>query len=288
MIPRRTGAAAVLAVALVLGACAPRHAATNPLKGRSSGPTTTKVARPSGFVALGDSYTAGGGAAPYDVSVACDVSSQSWVNVLPRLEPQLHLVQNRACGGAKTDQLLQAWPDRQQPAQIPSTPDDTVGLVAFTIGGNDLQLAQVIGSCATTDCAGVSSTATARGYLSTFTTHLVQDIYPALRKAYPKARLVHVGYPLITSEQPGQTCSWLSPEEVGEPNAIVEAVDQAIKDAAARSGQVEYVDVTHAFAGHEMCTQDPWVLDASDPGALHPNASGYIALAAAIDKGLRG
>ena len=288
MTPRRLGAPLAIVMAVLLGACAPRHASTNPLARTEHGSTTTVDARPAGFVALGDSYTAGGGAAPYDVDVPCDVSSQSWVYLLAKLEPQLHLAENRSCGGAKTDQLLHAWPERNRPAQIPSKPDASVGLVAFTIGGNDLQIVQVIASCVTANCAGVAASDKAGEYLRAFTAHLVDDVYPALRKAYPKARLVHVGYPLLTSEKIGQTCAWLSPSEVAEPNDLIQVVNTAIEKAAKESGQVEYLDVTHAFAGHELCTADPWIYDITDAAALHPTAAGYQALAAAIDKGLRG
>jgi lysophospholipase L1-like esterase len=244
------------------------------------------VARPTGFVALGDSLTSGGGATPLDISVPCAVSSKSWVSLLPGLDPKLHLLQNRACGGAMTTQMLQAWPERQQPPQIPSTPDDSVGLVAFTVGANDLQAAYVIETCATTDCSNV--TQGAGQYLANLTARLVQDVYPAIHKAYPKARLVHVGYPLLASERLGDTCTWLAPSEQTVPNDVITAVDKAIKTATAESGLVEYIDVSHALAGHEVCTKDPWVYDLNDPAALHPNDAGYVALAAAIDKGLRG
>ncbi len=35
------------------------------------------------------------------------------------------------------------------------------------------------------------------------------------------------------------------------------------------------------FAGHELCTADPWVQGPSDPAPLHPNASGELAIALA-------
>jgi lysophospholipase L1-like esterase len=286
MTPRRTGAILLVAVAIVFGACSPRHAKTNPLLEGQPGTTTTAVARPAGFVALGDSLTSGGGATPLDVSVTCALSTKSWVSLLPTLDPSLHLIQNRACGGATTTQMQQPWPERGQPAQIPSTPDDSVGLVAFTVGANDLQAGVVITGCATTDCSRVTQGSTQ--YLANLTAHLAQDVYPAIHKAYPKARLVHVGYPLLTSEDLGDSCSWLSPSEVGVPNDVITLLDKAIKTAAEESGLVDYLDVRDAFAGHEMCTKDPWVYNLPDPAVLHPNDAGYVALAAAIDKGLRG
>jgi lysophospholipase L1-like esterase len=285
MSPRRTAATLAVAILLILGACAPKHAKPPTLH---RGTTTTLVPRPAGFVALGDSYTSGGGASPYDVSTVCGRSSRSWVNVLARLDTALHLVQNEACGGATTTQLLEPWAERQQPAQIPRRADPSVGLVAFTIGGNDVKLAQVIGACATLDCAGVVQTKVAKQNLADLTTRLVHDIYPALRRAYPKARLVHVGYPFLTSEALGDTCPWLAPDEQDEPNDVVQAVDAAIKRATEESGQVEYLDVRHALRGHELCTKEPYVFDVTPGSAapLHPTAAGYELLGAAIAKGL--
>jgi hypothetical protein len=37
-----------------------------------------------------------------------------------------------------------------------------------------------------------------------------------------------------------------------------------------------YVDVRAAFAGHGVCSTEPWINDATSPlGAYHPNATGY-------------
>jgi lysophospholipase L1-like esterase len=285
---RRTFVVAALALVMVAAACSPKHAPRSPLaQTGGTGPTTTAVARPSRFLALGDSYTSGGGAAPYDVSAVCVVSSQSWPFVLARLDPALHLIADKACGGAKIAQVLQPWPERGQAAQIPGQPDPTVGLVAFTIGGNDVNLAQAIGACATMDCSGVAASQSAKTYLANLTNTLVDQLYPALRRAYPKARLVHVGYPLLTSTKLGQTCPWLSADEQTAPNDIVSAVDRAIQQATVESGQVEYLDVRSAFEGHELCTAQPWAYDVTaGPPALHPNAAGYQALGQAIATGL--
>lgn len=286
MISMRTTVALVIAVAVFGGACA--QVPGKPHASPSHGATTATAApRPKGFVALGDSYTSGGGATPYDVDLACVVSSQSWPNQLVKLEPRLHLIQNRACGGAQTKQLLQPWPQRGRQAQISRTPDDSVGLVAFTIGGNDLHMAQTIASCFTADCAGAASSRKAWSYLDALQEQLVMDVYPALRRAYPRARLIHVGYPLLTSEDAGKSCPWLAPEERAEPTAIVNAINGAIRTAASESSRIEYVDVAHAFAGHELCTRDSWVYDLADERALHPTAAGYAALAAVIDRALR-
>jgi lysophospholipase L1-like esterase len=272
----------LLAVLVLAGACA-KKAAVNPLKPTTTTTSTTLVPRPSGYVALGDSYAAGGGAPPYDVSAECAVSSKGYPYTLAADDPALHLVTVRACGGAKTDDLLAPFATHSQPAQIPTKPNDTVGLVTFTIGGNDTSLPVVIAACATLDCADLKGAAAAKAQLAALTDKLVDKVYPALRKAYPKARLVHVGYPYLTSTRLNETCPWLAPNEETIPNKVIDAVDAAISSAAGRSGDVEYVDVRTAFRGHELCSDHPWANDVTAGlSALHPNAAGYVALGKVI------
>jgi hypothetical protein len=38
------------------------------------------------------------------------------------------------------------------------------------------------------------------------------------------------------------------------------------------------------FAGHELCTQEPWVQGPGDPAPLHPTASGQLAIALADEQ----
>jgi hypothetical protein len=42
------------------------------------------------------------------------------------------------------------------------------------------------------------------------------------------------------------------------------------------------------FAGHGLCSQDPWVQGPGDPAPLHPDASGQLAIALADEHALAG
>jgi hypothetical protein len=42
------------------------------------------------------------------------------------------------------------------------------------------------------------------------------------------------------------------------------------------------------FAGHELCSQDPWVQGPGDPAPLHPEAPGQLAIALADEHALAG
>jgi lysophospholipase L1-like esterase len=281
---RSTAVAALLVLVLVAGACAD-HGKEDPT--RSTATTTTLVPRPAGFVALGDSFTSGGGAPPYDVSAICAVSTKGWPYVLDSLDDQVQLVENRACGGATIDRLLGPWESRGQPAQLPATPNPDIGLVVFSIGGNDTNVVTAIAACATLDCSRLPDSAKAEENSTALTRRLVKDVYPALRKAYPKARLVHLAYPRVTSNDPAAICPWLSSDEQTVPDALIDGVDEAIASATRQSGDVEYLDLRTVLEGHELCTEEPWENDL-DQGAnsLHPNAQGYVAIGKAIDEAL--
>src|SRR5690606_18755275 len=141
------------------------------------GGTPAAERRPSGYVALGDSFSAGVGA-PTDAAgkggcersnrslphvhdeledattllasdactVGCKRSTRSWPPVLDELDDAVDLVAFVACGGATVDDLL--GPDGTLDAQIPAGAEDReVGLVTLTIGGNDVGFSALVARC---------------------------------------------------------------------------------------------------------------------------------------------
>ena len=87
-------------------------------------------------------------------------------------------------------------------------------------------------------------------------TLLVSD-YQAVQEAAPSATVVVVGYPQIFSESL-DNCSWLNSDERTQLNSLSVLFDH-IEAAAAQQAGVKYVSVLGALAGHELCTEDPWV-----------------------------
>jgi hypothetical protein len=101
--------------------------------------------------------------------------------------------------------------------------------------------------------------------------------YQAIRQAAPNATVVVLGYPHLFD--PAATC----PEgglSVGKRQVLNEAADdltQVIADRAQAAG-FTFVDVRAQFAGHEICTDAPWINGVSQEiptGSYHPNADGY-------------
>jgi lysophospholipase L1-like esterase len=250
--------------------------------------TATTEPRPSGYVALGDSFSSGEGAEPYDAaSGRCHRSPLSW----PHLADDLgDLLEVRACSGARLEHLLGPWTDRGQPPQIPAAADDRVGLVTFTIGGNDAGFGDIVLDCVLTNCGDVPGSDDFEATLDAIGARLTDEVYPALRAAYPKALLVHVGYPSLTPAEgrPVRRCPWLSPaEQTAVPRIVRELDDMARAAVDARDDDgLAFVSVFDALAGHELCADASWVHQvlSFDSARAHPTAAGYRAIAEAVER----
>jgi lysophospholipase L1-like esterase len=269
---------AALALSTAVAACG----------GDDSGASSTSTTRaPLVAVALGDSFTAGAGAPPYDAgSGKCTQSPEAWVRQLADDSPDLASLDHRACGGAKTEHLTGPWTDRSLPAQIPTTADRKITLVLLMIGGNDVGFGGIVGTCVLFTCPSPTDAAFV-AKLADLGSTLTTKVYPALARAYPNARIVHVGYPQLTPApgQPVVGCGWLSADDQAAAAATVDALDGAI-EAAAKDADVTYVDTTHALAGHELCSADRWVRNIGEESQVHPTADGYTAIEHVVAKAL--
>lgn len=344
--PRRalvTALLAGLALALSLVACGDDDGDDAPDPG-------TTEAQDVGLrtVVLGDSLISGGGAGDY-VDVTCFRSERSWPRQVAELlaedaededeaaatttiggdEPfRIRIVEDRSCGGATIDQLLAPWPERDQPAQIPEEPDPDVDLVLLGIGGNDVMLPGFALICATGDCAFDEADPQAReaaeARFEAVGARLVQEVHPAIRRAYPQARIVQVGYLNGVVPRQGEPvdCPWLEPDEQVSLRGAADALDSVLQQAVAVTNQltgagtattttaaadpaaptttpspsttapttaaepVVYLDVSDAIAGHELCSEDPWLHPLGTAEVGHPTPEGHEAIAEAAAEAL--
>lgn len=277
---RRATAALVAAVLVAASACA-----------GDDGGDASPEPEPLVYVALGDSFSSGEGAPPYDAdSGACRRTPRGWARLLAEDLPTIVSLDHRACSGARAPHLTGPWEGRELPAQIPDTPDRAVTLVTLTIGGNDVGFGDIVGRCFVLSCASVPTDPGFLGAVNQLRADLTTTVYPAIAAAYPNARIAHVGYPRLTPAdgEPVRGCAWLSGGDQRAAEQMVTILDTAIEAAAQDTPGVTYVDTTDALEGHELCSGDSWLNPVRIGGesAAHPTAEGQRALADAVAEAL--
>jgi lysophospholipase L1-like esterase len=274
-------AAAVLAAAsaaLALSGCsgAPSSAGT-PQPAATSVPAPTQTPDPfptepltasTRYVALGDSYAAGmGGGAEQG---KCRLSPNGYPSVFAH-RAGVDLVVNAACAGATTSDLL-----KHQLIAL----DDRTDLVTVSIGGNDLGVAEIAGSCAAGKAAACRNQVTAALSLLNVLPDRLDTVYSAIAQAAPNARIVVTGYTLLyDASDPGaadfQTAAAINAATIGLNEVIRQAVDEQRADGKAMT----YLPVD--FAGHAIGDRTPW-LNTSGADVFHPTAAGYAEYASRL------
>ncbi|GIE83498.1 lipase 1 [Actinoplanes philippinensis] len=221
---------------------------------------------PLPYVALGDSYAAGFGAAP--TSDACGRNAAAYPALLAREAHGGITLRNAACTGATTADVI-----RQASVLSARTK-----LVTITAGANDLQLKQLLQSClsrAAADACRDGDLAVTRK----LTTELPRDLHRMIHTvvtAAPHARVVVTGYPLPFAKSRQCAAEPVPARVRTRANQVVTRLNAAIATAATRN-RVRYVDVTPGFTGHGLCSRKPWLVGTEglrDNRVLHPTATG--------------
>lgn len=249
------------------------------------------------YYALGDSYSAGDGAQPYNGVKSCYRSTLSYAYLLTPGVPTPTMI---ACAGAVTadiDQVdqLPALPGTQL-AQLKSHPVGNA-LITLTIGGNDIGFSSEMTKCITSFFSCTRDQATISQRITDLEPRLVQ-VYKEIRTAAPAADIFAVGYPLLVADPAIAHChnaivyAGLSYREKAMIRTLAAQLDDVIAQAATQAG-VSYVtqQVEQDFAGHEACTAPKsaeWIneiagLNDALHDSFHPNAVGYVAFAEAVD-----
>jgi hypothetical protein len=242
------------------------------------------------YAALGDSVSAGAGIAP-TVDDGCLRSGNDYPSLVDQ-RLGYSSFEDATCSGATTTNLQRP----QLTSGAANKPQlDAVGprtkLVTLTIGLNDDQLAYgLLAACVS---ASGQPTAPCTQLLGTAPGQLdaqlakaagrVRDSLGLIRKKAPHARIVLVGYPRYLPD--AGSCPDRYPVVPAMATALRsawESVDRLWKAAAASAG-ADYVDTYELSAGHDVCSDDPWVNGVTDqPGkavALHPFEAFHEAVA---------
>lgn len=249
----------VLACALLLLGLAPPASAAD-----------TAAPPPVDYVALGDSYAAGVGAAPDGRSGECRRSNRSYpARFAAATDPATFV--SVACSGATSGKVLFT--------QVRTVSRQT-DLVTITVGGNDTGFAPVLGVCSTAtrdeDCtrAVTGGERVAKYLLPVGLTAIIA----AVKVQAPRAKIVVLGYPRLFA--PGPSCDVPlvpNPARRAALNRAADTLNSSLRGTATRFG-ARFADVSDAFAAHGVCSADPWINGPSRPtqtGNYHPTTEGY-------------
>ncbi|GGZ27642.1 SGNH/GDSL hydrolase family protein [Streptomyces nitrosporeus] len=253
----------------------------------SAGGAVAQTAAPLDYVALGDSYSAGSGVLPVDLSnLLCLRSTVNYPHVIAsRTGADLTDV---TCGAAETKHFTQS----QYPGVAPQL--DAVGadtdLVTLTIGGNDNgTFINALTACATAGLLSGGKGSPCKDENGThFEDQIERNTYPALvaalegiRAKAPGARVAALGYPWITPATADPSCFAKLPVAAGDVpylRGIQERLNSAVRRAAQETGAA-YVDFAKESEGHDACKASGtrWIeplLFGTSVVPVHPNALG--------------
>lgn len=261
----RAGVVLAAALGLVIGAVAAPASAAEP-HASSTTLVHSSYWQAPGYVALGDSYTSGQGAPPYDGG-ACLHSRYGSFPSFAVAFSRYRLTANLGCSGADTTTVASA--------QLPSVPRSTA-IITLTVGGIDAGSDAVLAACAPDPASDLCTQAiqNAAAALSTLQPKLTA-LYAAIATQAPNAKVLVLSYPHLFN--PGVDAP------LGDAvNAGIDVLDGVIQGAVAYTGNshVVFVDVRPAFAGHGIGASIPYInLTTSTLLAqtnFHPNYLGNL------------
>jgi lysophospholipase L1-like esterase len=240
----------------------------------STAPATPPPTNQNLYVALGDSIAAGAGlpagAAATQTDTKCKRSPLAYPNWVAQAQGMtlLHL----ACSGAKTSDVNRS---KQLKAAFAS---GTPRLISITAGANDAQWVAFLKKCYSTRCGTESDTRIVAAYQKALQSRLHKLLLNiSLYSGDRPPIVVLTGYynPLSTN------CSAIEPRfstlEMAWVSEQLGILNKTIEDASAQYQFAKFAPIS--FAGHDVCSSDPWVQGRADNAPFHPTAEGQQVIA---------
>ena len=244
-----------------------------------------------GYVALGDSYTAGP-VIPLQIEpYGCLKSDHNYAHLAA---PQLGLaLRDPSCSGAETEDMTQAQgvSPGPNPPQFDSLATDTT-LVSLGVGGNDIGFSSIAEDCFRQSPFGSKCKSRyvvgGRDLVSeriAETAPKVAAVLQGIKTRAPAAKILVVNYPALFPET-GTGCWPQMPVAAGDVAWLRSKQQElnAMLATQAASAGATLVDVYRASIGHDAC-QLPllrWVepaIPASPAAPVHPNLIGMMGMA---------
>jgi hypothetical protein len=302
-------AGAALALAVVVAVVVLLRGGTEMGAGREAGRVVSprERAEVGDYVAIGDSFSSGEGAGDYEDGNDCRRSAGAYpVLTGERFDFHGDVVVETCTGALASDALLD---------QVDAVTGDA-GLVTIGIAGNDADWSAVVLQCWWEDADGCEGDDAEVHERIDRAAGLAGQVYRQARaEAGDDARVVAVGYPRLFPAEPDDdfmdrhpaclgvhvlapVCltRTISPREQRYMNDLAQAFNDRLAVEATAAG-AEFLDLTDAFDGHELTTDDArlhglvldwpdcppvtWgcVASALQPESLHPTAAGQERMA---------
>jgi hypothetical protein len=262
-----------------------------------------------GYVALGDSYSAGEGLPPFAPGTEQTNCDRSQGSAYPDLLIKLLRAQDHqapfsytACSGALLNQIL--GPTNRAggvvPPQISGKIQPSAGLVTLTIGGNNALFSKVVVTCLTNgNC--LHQTFPPPGITEQTAKHVDPGdllgnwgpativeigneqgtLFRTLRHYFPRARIVVIGYPYLFPARSGPGFPFMPPmcasilnrlsaSERAGIRTLQDEFNERTYEEAVVSG-VEFVSPAAIWTGHEPCGASGQYTNSVKPYLNFPN-----------------
>jgi hypothetical protein len=242
-------------------------------------------------VVIGDSTAAGDGlpkaANASTLERACGRSPDAYANALA--EVNNWQVLNLACDSATIENGLlgvQVLADGQvAPAQLAEVTLTThPKVIIVSVGADDVQWSVMTQLCVSSAvCSDKVSAAYFASLLGDFTRAYYQLLTQLATWSVRPAVVVNEYYDPFGSSLSCLNQYHFTPAKAAVLVSRLGQLNQVLSQGAQAFG---FSVAVPDFAGHELCTQEPWVQGPGDPAPLHPTASGQLAIALADEHAL--
>jgi lysophospholipase L1-like esterase len=252
-----------------------------------TGATPATAAQPGvQAVVIGDSTASGWGLPwgpkPTAGDQACGRSPESYAADLAAAD-QWNVL-NVACGSATIESGLLGpevlYNGEVAPPQLPQAAAAThAKLVIVSVGADDLSWSVMTQLCAaSTVCDDKVSSAYFNQLLNSFTRNYYQLLSELDGLPAHPAVLINEYYSPFGVNVGCLRGYGMTPAKVQVLLARLAQLNKVLQQGAGLFG---FGVAAPRFAGHELCTSDPWVQGPSDAAPMHPNAAGELAIALA-------
>lgn len=242
-------------------------------------------------VVLGDSTAAGAGLPPVadasSVDRSCGRSANSYAQDLAHANSWKVL--NLACDSATIQQGLlgpQQRGARAVPAQLNAAERARgVSVVIVSVGADDLDWSLMVRYCAAApSCDDRASTAFFQQQLSTFSKDYLQ-LLSALAEfpGHPRV-IINRYYDPFGQHQGCLRKVGLTKAKIATLTSRLAALNKILATGASEFG---FASAQPDFAGHQLCSKEPFVQGLGSPAPFHPTSLGQFAIALADQAALR-